>query len=290
MTPYVFEAIGTKWQVDIEEELGDARAAGLFSRIRERIEAFDAVYSRFRADSIVTRMSKAEGSYTLPSDAVPMLSLYRDLYERTGGLFTPLVGDMLSDAGYDAEYTLRQKKELDVAPAWDEIFEFAGSEIVMRKPALFDFGAAGKGYLVDLVAELIEAETAFGYTIDAGGDIVHKGASPIRVGLEDPENAAQAVGVCVLASGSICGSAGNRRAWGEYTHIIDPKKRSSPRGISAVWVTAESGLLADALATCLFFVPPETLTNAYDFQYVILKSDRSVEVSDGFSGEVFVSA
>ena len=159
----------------------------------------------------------------------------------------------------------------------------------MKKPALLDFGAAGKGYLVDLVSEVLEENEIFEYCIDAGGDILQKGRSAIRVGLEDPENFGKAVGVCELHNGSICGSAGNRRAWGEFTHIIDPKKLSSPKGILAVWVAAKTAMVADALATCLFFVQAESLAGFYDFEYVIVRSDRTLERSPNFPGEAFVS-
>ena len=288
---YEFDAIGTKWQVDMPLSHADAAAKEFLPRITSRIEEFDKAYSRFRADSLVTRMSEEAVTSALPPDAPPMLALYRDLYDRTGGLFTPLVGDMLSDAGYDATYTLRQKRELEAAPSWDDTFEYRAkeNELVMHRPAMLDFGAGGKGYLVDLVAQVLESMDINEYVIDAGGDIVHKGSEPIRVGLEDPEDASKAIGFCDVQNGSICGSAHNRRAWGDFTHIIDPKKLSSPRGILAVWVTAQSGLYADALATALFFVPPETLRDAYDFEYVIVRSDRSAEKSQGWKGELFVS-
>ena len=292
MTRYEFDAIGTKWQIDISMSRAEAREAGFLPRITSCIEEFDKAYSRFRADSLVSRMSKEAGTFSLPSNAAPMLALYRDLYDRTGGLFTPLIGGMLEDAGYDAIYTLRQKKELEAAPSWDETFEYRSreNELVMRRPAMLDFGAGGKGYLVDLVAQIIESMGVAEYVRDAGGDIACKGNAPIRVGLEDPEDATKAVGYCELQAGSICGSAHNRRAWGDFTHIMDPKKLSSPREISAVWVTAQNGLLADVLATALFFVPPETLRGAHDFEYVIMRSDRSAEKSQGWSGELFVSA
>ena len=292
MIRYEFDAIGTKWQIEIPLSEGDTREVGLLSEIKDRIEAFDRAYSRFRQDSLVTRMSEQAGTFTLPPDAAHMLALYRDLYDRTGGLFTPLVGDLLADAGYDATYTLRQKKNLEVAPSWDDTFEYRAqeNELLMRVPAMLDFGAGGKGYLVDRIAQVLEDAGIAEYVIDASGDIVHKGYTPVRIGLEDPEDSTKAIGFCDVQNGSICGSAHNRRAWGDFTHIIDPKKLSSPRDILAVWVTAKSALLADALATCLFFVSPDTLRGAYDFEYVIMREDRSAEKSSGFTGELFVSS
>ncbi len=287
MTQFNFEAIGTKWQISLYQKLDTAKEVELFSYIKNRIELFDKAYSRFRADSLVTKMSRETGDFVLPSDAEPMISLYHDLYIRTNGLVTPLVGNLISDAGYDAQYSLKQKKELETPPAWEEALEYNHPILKIKKPVLLDFGAAGKGYLVDLVGEVLEVNGVFEYCIDAGGDILHKGVKPIRVGLENPKNTEQVIGVYTLGNGSICGSAGTRRAWGKFTHIMNPKTLVSPTEIIAVWVIAKKALVADALATCLFFVPASTLVSAYDFEYVLVRKDRSVEKSDNFSGEVF---
>ena len=288
MAQFNFEGIGTKWQIDIYQKLTAKEEVALLALVKNRIEIFDKNYSRFRADSLVTKMSKETGLFSLPSDAEPMLALYYDLYKITDGFFTPLVGDMLSDAGYDEKYSLKQKKELEEAPKWEEVFEYKYPNLEIKKPAILDFGAGGKGYLVDLVAKVLEENNIFEYCIDAGGDIFHKNKIPIRVGLENPENTEQVVGVYTLQNKSICGSAGHRRAWNNFTHIMNPKTLVSPTEIIAVWVIAETGLLADALATCLFFVPASVLTDKYDFEYVLVKKDHSIEKSINFKGEMFV--
>jgi thiamine biosynthesis lipoprotein len=289
MTQFNFEGIGTKWQVDIYKEISKSEEKDLLSLIKNRIELFDHAYSRFRDDSLVSKMSKEAGVFILPDDAKKMLELYSDLYKHTNGFFTPLVGNLLSDAGYDANYSLLQKKELKKVPKWEDVITYDYPNIIIKKPVILDFGAGGKGYLVDLVAEVLEANDVFEYCIDAGGDILHKGNSPIKIGLENPENLDQVIGVYSLQNGSICGSAGNRRAWGNFTHIMNPKTLSSPRNILAVWVMSETAMLSDALATCLFFVPARTLSDKYKFEYVIIYSDYRVEKSNGFSGEIFTS-
>ena len=289
MVRFDFKAIGTTWQIDIYSELTESAATNILSKIKTRIDIFDKAYSRFRDDSIVTKMSKDAGTFVLPSDAEPMFSIYHDLYIRTGGFFTPLVGKLLSDAGYDAQYSLQQKNKLAIPPTWDEALDYKYPNLLVKKPVLMDFGAAGKGYLIDLVAEVLEVEGIHGYCIDAGGDILHKGDKPIRVGLEHPDNKDQVIGVYSLQGKAICGSAGNRRKWADFTHIMNPKTLSSPKDIIAVWVVAEKAMVADALTTCLFFVPASTLAGAYDFEYMLVRSDHSTEKSDGFSAEVFVS-
>lgn len=287
MTQFNFEAIGTVWQVDLYSELTEEKKNFVLSKIKDRIELFDKVYSRFRGDSLVSKMSKESGAFLLPPDAEEMISIYHDLYVRTNGLFTPLIGNMISDAGYDAEYSLSQKKELQTPPKWDDVLDYQKPNLIIKKSVLLDFGAAGKGYLVDLVGKVLEDNNIYEYCIDAGGDILHKGKDIIKVGLENPIDVSQVIGVCSLENGSICGSAGNRRAWGEFTHIMNPQTLSSPKHILAVWVTAQSAIVADAIATCLFFIEPTKLSPFYDFEYVIIRSDNSLDRSQGFRGEIF---
>ena len=288
MTEFQFPAIGTHWHIQLYKELTTKEEGEILSRIQERIKEFDTAYSRFRSDSLVTRMSQDPGVFELPSDAERMMALYYDLYTITGGLFTPLVGTMIADAGYDAEYSLVQKKALEASPRWEDSISYEHPYLTVKQPVLLDFGAAGKGYLIDIIGELLESLGIEGYCIDAGGDIRHRGL-PIRVGLEDPEDTSRVIGVYSLGKGSLCGSAGNRRAWADFTHIINPVTGVSPRHIAAVWVAADATRVADALATCLFFTDASVLMEEYVFDYCILYSDRSIEKSENFSHEFFTA-
>ena len=289
MTSFDFEAIGTAWHIDIYDVLSDTDAAHILESVKTRIDLFDKAYSRFRADSLVTEISQKAGVYTLPDDALPMLSLYKDLYDKTDGFFTPLVGNMLADAGYDAEYSLKQNKPLQSPPAWNDVLQYTHPTLIVKQPVILDFGAAGKGYLIDIVGKVLEESGLQAFCIDAGGDILRKAQDTIRVGLENPDMLDEVIGVYPLGKGSICGSAGNRRAWGKFTHIMNPKTHASEHASKAVWVMATSAMLADALATCLFFVEPKELLNDYAFEYVILFADGRVEQSHGFTGELFLA-
>jgi thiamine biosynthesis lipoprotein len=46
-------------------------------------------------------------------------------------------------------------------------------------------------------------------------------------------------------------------------------------------------MLADALATALFLVPPEVLEDAYDFRYVRMRTDGVASWSPDLPGELF---
>ncbi|HEY1063733.1 MAG TPA: FAD:protein FMN transferase [Candidatus Saccharimonadales bacterium] len=281
-----FTAIGTDWWVGIYDAYDDPEK--LQHKIITLIDDFDDTYSRFRAGSLVSRMSEKAGTYQLPPNAVPLLRMYRELYESTGGRVTPLVGQLLADAGYDANYTLRSKHKLPSVPAWDDILSLDGSVLTVRKPALLDFGAAGKGYLVDLVAGLLEEESVEQYCVDAGGDMYCRGMNvPLTIGLEDPADPTQVIGVARVVGRALCGSAPNRRAWGEYHHIMDPASRRSTNNVKAVWAVADTAMLADGLTTALFFTEPEQLRKRFKFEYALVYADGRLRYSPDFPATFF---
>lgn len=283
MQKHSFEAIGTSWSIETLHEL----SAGVRQIIAARIERFDKTYSRFREDSYVSRLRKP-GEYSAPEDARPLMKFYRELYEATNGAVTPLVGDALEQAGYDATYTLRSQSGIGAEILkWDEAMSWHDDVVTVQKPIVLDVGAAGKGYLVDIIAKILTSHNINEFIIDASGDIRHAGNSVERIGLENPYDPDSVIGVARLSSSSLCGSASNRRAWGDWHHIINPATGKPVREVIAAWTIADETMIADGLATALFFVPPSALKQ-WDFQAVRLFSDGRIEKTSGFVGELFI--
>lgn len=276
-----FSAIGTKWTVVLNEAIDTSRFAALSREVREVIESFDKSFSRFREDSWVVELSRRVGSFPLPAHGYELLSLYEALYRATGGLVSPLIGQTMVQAGYDADYTL-QAGELTQPPRWEDAVRYDHIEITLRQPVLLDFGAAGKGRLVDLVATVLEADGIRSYVVDAGGDIRHRDAEgrTVTIGLEDPADLTEVIGSVDIVNRSICASSGSRRKWDGYHHILNPATLESPSDILATWAVADDSMTADGLATALFFTPAARLRQDFDFDYVVLRSDRGAEYSN----------
>ncbi len=264
-----FEALGTRWVVE--------RPAGipphLEHTIHATLERIDETWSRFRDDSLVAEMARKAGAYEVPSADGALLQWYHRLYEATDGAVTPLIGQTLADAGYDSQYSLRQKKTIHTTPAWDDRLSLHSNTLEVKKPTLIDVGAAGKGFAIDAVAALLADD----YTVDAGGDIRLAGHTE-TIGLEHPLQPGVVIGTVTVQEGSICGSAGNRRAWGDgaWHHILDPRTSKPAADVLATWAIAPTAMEADGLATALFFVPPERLQGLADFRFVVLYADGSV--------------
>jgi thiamine biosynthesis lipoprotein len=282
-----FGAIGTHWEIDTVDSLG----ASVKAVVSERIEEFDRVYSRFRDDSVVSSLSRVAQTVDLPDDAQELFDLYRVLYEATGGSLSPLVGDTLNHLGYDASYRLTALPgSPGPVPPFEDVFSLEGTTLTTYRPVTVDIGALGKGYLVDIVAGLLDDHGVDDYTIDASGDLRHRGKTAERVGLENPRDADRLLGVATVSNRSLAASATNRRTWGDgLHHIVDALTGLPTRSVEATFVIADTAAMADGLATALFMVSPEDLRHVCEFDWVIMSSDGTLRASPTFPGEVFSS-
>ena len=255
--------------------------------IAEQIERYDRDWSRFRDDSLVSRIAREPGSYELPREAAPLLGLYRELYEATGGRVSPLVGRALESLGYDATYRLTPAAERAAVPAWDAAIAWDGRRLDALHPVLLDVGAAGKGQLVDLVGAALDGLGHTEWIVDASGDLRARGTS-LRVALEHPADPSKAVGVVELDGRALAASAVNRRAWGDgLHHVLDAVTGEPVRGVVATWAIAPSAMVADGVATALFFDPDPDLVNRHGVEYVRMFADGRIERSPELPGEVF---
>jgi len=288
---FKFDAIGTSWEINTPTPI----AAVTRAQILDLVDRFDSIYSRFRHDSVVTRIAKAAdgGTFSFPAGARPMFDLYDRLHDATDGAVDPLVGCDLELHGYDRDYTLVPDGEGIAAtaahrPVWRRDVQRKGNAITTRRPLVVDVGAVGKGRLVDLISELLAAEGFNDCVVDGSGDILHRGDTKLDVGLEHPRDPDMVIGVANLKNGSICASASNRRTWGDgLHHILDGRTGRPTTEVIATWAIASDTATADGLATALFFGASSRLMAVFDFSFVRMFADGRVEVSDNFDGEVF---
>lgn len=278
-----FRAIGTPWDVETDAEL----PAAVRGDVMGLIEAFDAAWSRFRDDSLVSRLAAEGGSAPAPADARAMLGLYAELSEATGGAVNPLVGGSLSRRGYDARYRLIDEGPEPAPGDWRSLLTWDARRIALHVPATIDVGALGKGRLVDLVLAVVAAEVDGAVVVDASGDIAVRGRAE-RIALEHPYDPRRAIGVWEVADAALCASATNRRVWGDgLHHVLDARTGEPVRAIVATWAVTADAMTADAAATALFFDGGEQFAAAHGIEWVRMTSDGRVEWSPACTAELF---
>ncbi|MBW3088598.1 FAD:protein FMN transferase [Bifidobacterium sp. 82T24] len=344
--PYVAafpQALGTGIIVTCERPVPEC----LRRRMANLIEEFEGAFSRFRTDSLVGRIASDAhgGTVTFPSGlgAEPLFALYDRLYAASDGAVDPLVGEELTRLGYGADmaFRLRSGKTPETAsppssafikssgkagaaydtyadglqkrPTWRDITH-AGRTLTVDRPMRLDFGAAGKGMMVDLLANLLEHELPdAAYVVDAGGDLRVRGldhADPLTIAMEDPDDDARAVGTLRITDGSLCASAPSRRHWRirsgdalrEVHHLLNAVDGRPANDIKATWVfVPRSGItsptaLADGLATALFVADAGSLAAAFPredgapaFACAMLDAGRNAAASANFPGGFFTA-
>ena len=255
------------------------------------IDEYEQALSRFRMHSLVDEMRRAAhgGSFDFPDWAGPLFDLYDALVHATDGAIDPCIGEDLIRLGYDARYSFRISPDALTPPdssssetesgwnlgaahgraTWREDVERHGTTLVTRRPVALDFGACGKGYLVDLIARRFLDDSGSHYVIDAGGDLlVRSPDQSLTIALEDPTNTENAVGTAQVDAGAFCASAPSRRHWEtaghRLHHLLNAADGLPANDVAATWVYADAALpyptaLADGVATALFTTPPNRL-------------------------------
>ena len=330
--PYVVafpEALGTGIIVRSAQPISPVLQRDLQSLIDE----YDATLSRFRTDSLVGLMAAATcgGSFDFPDWTLPLFDLYDALDAASRGAIDPCVGEDLIRLGYGADMTFTIEPDahehtgsIHGRPTWRSDVERHGTTLVTRRAVHLDFGACGKGYLVDLLARQLRQSVGSDLLIDAGGDMtvsVADAAQPVTIGLEDPADASNAVGIAHMADGSLCASAPSRRHWGaahRLHHLLNAIDGLPAHRVAASWVAvprstttlpdrsgAPAGTatgtvadatfaafptaIADGLATALFVTEPNRLAEYAAFSCALLTPDRRVILSRGFPGRFFTA-
>ena len=288
--PFRFSAIGTGWQIDSECALPE----DLRQQICSLAEEFDQVWSRFRADSLITRIAHAEGGgqFEFPIRDVALFELYDRLVAATDGAVDPLVGRDLEMLGYDARYSLAPDKAAIARrrgwDTWRSDIRRDATTIITDRPVVIDVGAAGKGYLVDLIADTLLDAGIDRFLVNGSGDLRHRGDEPVTVGLEHPTLPGRVIGTVPLQDAALCASATNRRTWGGgLHHVLDGRTRRPASDVIATWTIASDAATADGLATALFVSEPDCL-RSFAFRWVRMLADGRVQWSNDFDGELFL--
>lgn len=250
-----FEAIGVPWAISTFAPL----TAAVRGAVAEVIADYDLTYSRFRPDSVISWLAARGGAARLPDSALDLDRTYRWLGRVSSGAISPWVGASLAQLGYDGAYRLSPAGAPMPAPAWDSGW-WSGRDVQVPRGVMLDVGAAGKGQLVDLVTSVLGKHGVEECVVDASGDLRVRGDFALRVGLEHPYDPARVIGVVELRDLALAASASNRRAWGDgLHHIIDARTGSPVHTVVASWAVAPTCLVADAVASALFFAPADAV-------------------------------
>ena len=257
-------AIGTTAIVAVTDPASADRAATI---LREELVAIDVACSRFRDDSEVRALQRANGARVKVSALLfDAISVACDVARRTDGAVDPTVGVAIESLGYDKDFA-----EIDAdgagpqtaptpAPGWWQI-ELDRRARTVRVPAgtHIDLGASAKALVADRAAQRIAASARTGALVSIGGDVATAGGAPAggwAVGIApDSSMPVEAVDQVVsIVAGGLASSSTTVRAWmrggRRLHHIVDPATGdSAPPYWTLVSASGASCVDANAVST-----------------------------------------
>lgn len=270
----------------------------LADRARRRVHDLELRWSRFIADSEISRLNACAGqTVAVSSDTVRLVRRAVDAWRVTGGGFDPTLLDALRRAGYDRPFD-----DVRRTPAGDHdlpplpfdrpgVTDIEVRDDTIRLPAGcgFDAGGIGKGLAADLVADEMLADGAAGVLVNMGGDVRVAGDSPTgtgwTLGIEHPWQP-EPIALVGLWNGAVATSTVLKRTWqvGGRTrhHLIDPSTGApSTSDVALATVVGGSASTAEVLAKAALL---RGLDRAFD-----LLDDAHAGLVVGHDGVVVVS-
>jgi thiamine biosynthesis lipoprotein len=262
-----FPALGTQCEVQYAAPGGDAQAAAFEQAATAWVHGFEARYSRFRPDSLVSRINTAAGRAWVDVDAEMegLLQLCDTLHFMTQGVLDPTTLPLLRLWNYQAETPcLPTPSAIATAQAlvgWKKVQRAPGRVFLPEPGMALDFGGFGKEYAVDVTARIATDHGISSALVDFGHDLRAVGAPPGRpawhIGLEDPlKPGTSSSSIAVVGKGVASSGDYLRRfvvAGKRYGHIIDPRSgRPVAHGAVQATVIAGSCLQAGVLSTTAF--------------------------------------
>ena len=232
----------------------------------ERLRSLESRWSRFRADSEVSRLNASAGTPVVVSpETFALVDAAVAAFRATEGRFDPTVEQALTEAGYDRSFELLTDREggpgrARPAPGCDGvILDPVVRAVTLPSGVAMDLGGIAKGFAADLVVDELRRAGAAGACVTIGGDLRVEGTPPRGVWSVEVEHPVLEVASAVigLSAGAVATTSRTRRSWrrGGRTlhHVIDPRTGSSADSpwFSAT-VVAARGVDAEVLATVAF--------------------------------------
>jgi thiamine biosynthesis lipoprotein len=262
-----FRAMATVCEVQYTAPGGDAQAAAFAAAAERWTHAFEAKYSRFLPDSLVSRINDAAGRDWVPidSETESLLALCDTIHFMTRGILDPTALPLIRLWNWKASPPVIPSPE-SVAAArrlvgWSKVRREPGRVFLPEKGMALDFGGFGKEYAVDIVALIAKDHGILDSLVDFGHDLRATGAPPGRpawhIGLEDPKKPGTTWASVALSNKAIASSGDYIRcftvAGKRYGHIIDARTGwPVANGCTQATVIADTCLQAGMLSTSAF--------------------------------------
>ncbi|HZP13413.1 MAG TPA: FAD:protein FMN transferase [Nevskiaceae bacterium] len=258
---YPFKAMGSPCELKLYAE-DRAQADAAADRATGEISRLERVYSRYRPDSVTTRINRSAGiarGVDVDAETAGLLDYAASAYGESDGLFDLTSGVLRRAWDFRSGRVPDRKRVEELLPlvGWDKII-WRRPRIVLPVAGMeLDFGGFVKEYTADCAAQACRAAGIAHGLVDLGGDIAligpHPDGSAWRVGVQHPRDLANAIAYVELDQGAIATSGDYERFMEvdgtRYCHILNPRTGWPAQHLASVSVLAPQCLIAGTATT-----------------------------------------
>lgn len=268
VTTMRFAAMAGEAELTVAGRAPDRR---LLDAAAAEVRRIEQAYSRYRADSLVSRINAAAGSgvaIEVDAETAGLLDFAARLHAQSDGLFD-ITSGILRRAWDFRSGRLPEPSALAALCArigWRKVdWQPAARRIALTEPGMeLDFGGFGKEYAADRAAAVLQAGGIQSGYVNLGGDLRVLGPRPDgrgwALGIRHPRADDTLAGV-ELKSGALATSGDYERyldiAGRRYCHLLDPRSGWPVQHWQSVSVIAPVCLAAGALSTVAMLKGPD---------------------------------
>jgi thiamine biosynthesis lipoprotein len=286
-------------QLDGQDERTMRQAAAEAITEVQRIEH---KYSRYREDSIVSRINQSAGGAAVDVDAetADLLGFAHSLWLMSDGLFD-ITSGVLRKAWDFRAARLPETAVLQAVLArvgWDKV-ERSGSAVRLALPGMeLDFGGFGKEYAADRAAAVLHSHGMHHALVNLGGDLHALGARALpelqdntawQIEIQHPRpdtaSGKSSLAVLALQQGGLATSGDYERFFIQdgrrYCHVLNPHTGQPVTHWQSVSVLATNTTTAGALTTIAMLKEAHGLDwlSAQGARYLAVQSDGQLHSS-----------
>ncbi len=271
--------MGTTYNIKVVATIEQVEALQLQQKIDTVLKQVNQEMSTYIPSSEISRFNKLQSTepVEISSGFARVLKESIRLGELSAGKLDITVGPLVNLWGFGPE--LRPEtvpSDEALANARSQIglknLHLEGNQLSKDIPNLYiDLSTTAKGYGVDVVAELIEANGITNYLVEIGGEMRLRGfkhtgelwAIAVEKPILDPSGEQRAIHEVVIPKDNAVATSGDYRIYFEadgqrFSHIIDPDTGMPiNHNLVSVTVIHPSSMTADGLSTTLMVMGAE---------------------------------
>lgn len=243
----------------------EAKARAAIAAALNELERLEAVFSVYRADSVLSTLNRDGRVDNAPADFVALLAKSLDLARLSDGLYDPTIQPVWQT--YFRHFTASNpdpdgpaRRDIDAALAlvdWRNV-RIDGATVAFAKPGMaLTLNSGAQGFITDKVTEVLRGHGFDRMLVDMGEPralSTRPDGSAWRIGIANPADPDQAITQIDVVDKAVSTSGGYGTLFddrGRFTHLIDSRTGATAPALLGLSVVADTATQADGLSTAL---------------------------------------